>query len=88
MWENRFCWHMLLSKCYVLHIQLLLKLYLVNVTLLICSYPLALDMIASGRIDVKPLITHRFSLKESLAAFEAAKSGAGGAIKIMIDCEK
>jgi len=50
-------------------------------------YQTALDLIASGRINVKPLITHRFKLEESLAAFETARTGAGGAIKVMISCK-
>lgn len=50
-------------------------------------YPLALDMIASGKVNVKPLITHRFKLEESVQAFETARTGAGGAIKVMISCE-
>jgi len=49
-------------------------------------YPTAIAMVASGRVDVKPLITHRFSLEETLQAFETAKTGAGGAIKVMIKC--
>lgn len=50
-------------------------------------YPLALEMIASGKVDVKPLITHRFKLQESLQAFETSRTGAGGAIKVMISCD-
>ncbi|CAL4059474.1 unnamed protein product, partial [Meganyctiphanes norvegica] len=50
-------------------------------------YPLALEMIASGKVDVKPLITHRYKLEETLKAFETARTGAGGAIKVMISCE-
>lgn len=50
-------------------------------------YPIALDMIASGKINVKPLITHRYKLEESAQAFETARTGAGGAIKVMISCE-
>ena len=38
------------------------------------------------QVDVKPLITHRFSLEQTLEAFETAKTGAGGAIKVMIKC--
>lgn len=49
-------------------------------------YPTAIAMVASGKVDVKPLITHRFTLEETLKAFETAKTGAGGAIKVMIKC--
>lgn len=51
-------------------------------------YPIALDMIASGKIDVKPLITHRFKLEETARAFETAKTGSGNAIKVIIQCFK
>jgi len=51
-------------------------------------YPAAIEMVASGKVDVKPLITHRFKLEETLAAFETAKTGAGNAIKVMIKCQK
>jgi len=51
---------------------------------LILSYPTALAMIASGKVDVKRLITHHFTLEESLKAFETARDGTGGAIKVMI----
>ena len=49
-------------------------------------YPKAIDMVASGRVNVKPLITHRFQLEETVKAFETAKTGAGNAIKVMIKC--
>lgn len=52
------------------------------------SYPKALDLIASGRVNVKPLITHHYSLKEVGLAFERAKSGEDGAIKVMIHCNE
>ncbi|XP_076465597.1 sorbitol dehydrogenase-like [Babylonia areolata] len=48
-------------------------------------YPTALAMVASGKVNVKPLVTHRFSLEQSLEAFEAAKRGEG--VKIMISCQ-
>lgn len=44
-------------------------------------------MIATGKVNVKPLITHRYKLEESVQAFETARTGAGGAIKVMISCE-
>ncbi len=39
-------------------------------------------MVASGRVNVKPLITHTYKLEEALQAFQRAKSGEGGAIKV------
>lgn len=47
-------------------------------------YPAALSLIASRLIDVKPLITHRFTIQEAVQAFEMAESGK--AIKVMIRC--
>jgi L-iditol 2-dehydrogenase len=43
-------------------------------------------MVASGKVDVKKLITHHFKLEETLEAFETSRTGAGGAIKVMIHC--
>lgn len=51
-----------------------------------CSYEPAIYLVSTGRINVKSFITHRFSLEQSLEAFEVARSG--NAIKVMIDCEK
>ena len=39
-------------------------------------------MVASGSVNVKPLITHTYKLEETLQAFERAKTGEGGAIKV------
>ncbi|OWF40805.1 sorbitol dehydrogenase-like [Mizuhopecten yessoensis] len=49
-------------------------------------YPTALEMVASGKVDVKPLITHRFSLEDSIKAFVTTLKGEG--IKVMIDCTR
>lgn len=50
------------------------------------TYPLCLDLLSSGRINVKPLITHRFgfSEKEVKEAFETSFSGRN-AIKVMFN---
>lgn len=45
-------------------------------------------MVATGRVNVKPLITHHYALEQTLDAFETARTGAGGAIKVMIDCSR
>ena len=44
----------------------------------------ALEMISSGSVDVKSLITHKYSLDESQKAFEHAKTG-DNAMKIIIE---
>ena len=47
------------------------------------TYPLCISLMSSKRLDVKPLITHRFgwSASQLLAGFDAAASGK--AIKVM-----
>jgi len=47
------------------------------------TYPTALSLISSGKIDVKPLITHRYPLEEVAMAFQTARS-AVDAIKVMV----
>ncbi|XP_078694775.1 sorbitol dehydrogenase-like [Branchiostoma floridae x Branchiostoma belcheri] len=49
-------------------------------------YPTALSMVASGQVNVKPLVTHRYSLEQALEAFEVVKRGEG--IKVMVKCDK
>ncbi|WAQ99441.1 DHSO-like protein [Mya arenaria] len=49
-------------------------------------YPTALNMVASGSVNVKPLITHRFKLEQTMDAFETTLRGDG--IKVMIECKK
>ncbi|KAK6125927.1 hypothetical protein DH2020_040316 [Rehmannia glutinosa] len=50
------------------------------------TWPLCLEFLRSGKIDVKPLITHRFgfSQKEVEDAFETSARG-GNAIKVMFN---
>ncbi|XP_015786765.1 sorbitol dehydrogenase [Tetranychus urticae] len=48
------------------------------------SYPKAVNLISSGKIDVKPIISHYFKLEQAHDAFELARSGK--AVKIIIDC--
>jgi len=50
-------------------------------------YPRTINMIASGTLDVKPLITHRFAFTKAVEAFEYAASMPEEAIKIMIHME-
>ncbi|KAL2550317.1 Sorbitol dehydrogenase [Forsythia ovata] len=50
------------------------------------TWPLCIEFLRSGKIDVKPLITHRygFSQKEVEEAFETSAHG-GKAIKVMFN---
>ncbi|XP_004207543.2 sorbitol dehydrogenase isoform X1 [Hydra vulgaris] len=51
-------------------------------------YPAALELVSSGKVDVKPLITHRFTLEQSADAFAMSASQSDGAIKVMISCHQ
>lgn len=46
----------------------------------------ALEAIASGEIDVKPLMTHRFDLVDTKRAFEMVASYRDGVVKALIRC--
>jgi len=52
------------------------------------TYPTALDLVASKKVDVKPLVTHHFSFEECQKAFEIAEAGKDGAIKVTIQVSK
>lgn len=52
------------------------------------DFPRALELLTSGIVDVKPLISHRFPLTRAVEAFAAAcDKAASGAIKIVLDCQ-
>jgi len=48
------------------------------------TWPTAINMISSGTVDVKPLITHRVTLENAIEGFNLTRTCAG--VKIMIDC--
>jgi len=48
------------------------------------DYPTAIEMVRSGAINVKPLITHHYRMEDTLKAFHTAKTGEGNAIKVLI----
>jgi len=50
------------------------------------SFPLAIYLVSSGKLDVKPLITHTYRIEEAVQAFETASSQTSGAIKVQIEC--
>ena len=44
----------------------------------------ALQMIASGKVDLKPLVSATFPFEESVQAFERAAEGRAGDVKLQI----
>jgi len=52
------------------------------------DYPLAIALVAQGKIDLKPLVTHRYPFDKAIEAFEATKAGKSadgkGVIKAVI----
>ncbi|KIX98097.1 uncharacterized protein Z520_06177 [Fonsecaea multimorphosa CBS 102226] len=48
-------------------------------------YPTALDLVASGKIDVKRLITNRFSFEDAKEAFDLVRRREEGVIKVVIE---
>lgn len=56
----------------------------VNFTPFWFKYPKAIRLVASGLINIKPLVTHRFNLEDAVAAFHVAADPSQGAIKVQI----
>jgi D-xylulose reductase len=44
----------------------------------------AIDLIASGKVDLNPLLTNTFSFKDSIRAFELAASGLPSIVKVQV----
>ena len=44
----------------------------------------AIDLIASGKVDLKPLLTNTSPFKDSVRAFEQAASGLPSIVKVQI----
>ncbi|KAF5363930.1 hypothetical protein D9756_000478 [Leucocoprinus leucothites] len=52
------------------------------------DYPLAISLAASGKVDLKPLVTHRYAFNDAIVAFKATRAGKSedgkGVIKAII----
>ncbi|XP_048473003.1 sorbitol dehydrogenase-like [Rhincodon typus] len=58
----------------------------INIGHCLLRWHTAIALLASKKVDVKPLITHRFGLEQAQEGFECVKKGAG--IKAVINCEQ
>lgn len=57
-----------------------------DVVAVLSSYPAAISLVASGRVDPSPLITTKFDLTEVVDAFQLARQTQEGVLKVMIRC--
>ena len=48
------------------------------------DYEVAIDLMASGRVELKQLVTHKFPLAEIQQAFDTAADKSTGAIKVQV----
>jgi D-xylulose reductase len=51
-------------------------------------YERALNLIGSGKVDLKPLISSTFDFERSIEAFERAAEGRPADVKLQIDMTK
>lgn len=47
-------------------------------------FPTAIELVASGKVNVKPLITHRYKLEDAKTALQTARAREG--VKVLINC--
>jgi L-iditol 2-dehydrogenase len=51
------------------------------------TYPTAIELLASGKLDVTPLVSHRFPFEQVVEAFEFAAENKAETIKVMVTTE-
>lgn len=49
------------------------------------TWPAAIELVSSGRVNVRSLVTHRFGLPQVLDAFETTRTAKDGAIKVVVN---
>ncbi len=52
------------------------------------DFPLAMRWINEGRVDVSPIITHRYPLEQIQTAFDTFRHRRDGALKVFVDFPK
>jgi L-iditol 2-dehydrogenase len=50
-------------------------------------YPYAIQLVSSGRINIDPLVTHRYGLGQVVEALDVAYERRDGAVKVIVDLE-
>lgn len=48
-------------------------------------YPEAVDLVASGKVEPRKLITHRFKFEQALEAFEIVRQAKEDTLKVIIE---
>lgn len=48
------------------------------------TYPKAIMLVSEGLIDLKPLVTHRYTLDEAKQAFDTASTPSARAVKVQL----
>ena len=51
-------------------------------------YPLAIEFLAGGKIDVRSIVTHRVALEETPGVFTALAENAPGYVKVLVDLKR
>ena len=51
------------------------------------DFEIAIELMASGRVDLKPMVTHSFPLEEIQRGFDTARSKSTGSIKVQVRME-
>lgn len=48
------------------------------------TYPKAIMLVSEGLINLKPLVTHRYTLEQALEAFTTASTPSARAVKVQL----
>jgi L-iditol 2-dehydrogenase len=51
-------------------------------------YPLAIEFLAAGKVDVRSIVTHRIGLEETPGALMALAENAPGYVKVLVDLKR
>lgn len=52
------------------------------------SFPLAIHLLETKKVNLKPLITHKFAVEKAHDAFATMKDSKSGSLKVMIQFDQ